>query len=1132
MKVDPPLLNRFEKQIVSFKDSLNENQIQLAQKISDSLIKIKTFNNKENSLVYNLPELLINCTNDEIEGLIYKICNNNPDKVNDNEFIEDEIIKRIAPTFCQDIIASVKYSGFDKGKNAKIAKKIIKFYKEREINNFSQFLEKSKKDKNVIYTFSGILELVIPEESNIKYREVIVDSIESENKVEEIISNLYEGKFDYLIFRFVEKDLNKMNHLSYLINNYETKFKQQNEGKENNNSIQEENENIINTNSNNQTNERKVIFLVHLTRKTMQKTKDKNKKKKSVFSMEEIISNLDDSYDQYFIDNLRSERNDFINILDIKDSTQLLNSIIDFDKFLDKNLNKIISYFDYNLLNKFSKIKLREYTDIILSKLIFDKENKNVQLLRNYLIEYTKKNMNQTNMIPKVYTSKVFQNTDIDFFQVLATYMISELSVKLLSVVNYIEKRGFFSSLLVKENNDEIIQNEIILKQIKEVFETMDIYSVKMPQTQLRANKVNVITELSIPSSYNWFNGIKIDFILKQKINEKYIKNENSLRPRKELQDEKKSLERYLFEYNKITEGTKEEFSKNENLREIFSSNYENIKKAIFYDYLNIYCVEISEKFSNNVENLPNPINFIELLLQMKFIIIKDDNYPENDIEFKETFYETKEEFTLYNLAEIFLFLECYKGEIIFMTEVFCLLSSYIPNTLEKAKEIIKSKMIKTEVSDRNPGYKKNVNEIFYILMESLLKSIYINKEIIHSMEIYTFYPFFDSLKFIEATFNRINQKFLLYSNELYSLRNLLSLYDIFKSEPDVRDIIENVMNIVKNDNEYLQNKEFNKLKENIIELKKIISDKYGQDSDKLADYMSKLLIQQYKKIDDKDYKFELLKLAFETDKLMERSLYFIDSTIKIPFPVLLDKNTVKKAQNKYSFFTKEDCEKYFLSFISQRKSDKIFSFYENIKSEIFAHVLLYYFELLANNYFNEIVNKYKDRRPDPQNQNIKSEKECQELVLNQNLLFLNKALLHIDNVVENKNLEPSNLNNLGKLFSIAYIKLYIKHLAEIYIYSRDKISFEEIIKIISGNDNNSRKIIKIFFYKNCLQYFENYSKFNESINKDKEFPFRTEYREILDSQKKNNKANYFLNEHFISFSRKILKRFDYIYQS
>ena len=48
--------------------------------------------------------------------------------------------------------------------------------------------------------------------------------------------------------------------------------------------------------------------------------------------------------------------------------------------------------------------------------------------------------MNQANLFPKVYTSKVFQNIDIDFFQVLATYMISELSVKLLSVVNYFLK--------------------------------------------------------------------------------------------------------------------------------------------------------------------------------------------------------------------------------------------------------------------------------------------------------------------------------------------------------------------------------------------------------------------------------------------------------------------------------------------------------------------------------------------------------------------------------------------------------------------------------------------------------------------------------------------------------------------
>ena len=129
----------------------------------------------------------------------------------------------------------------------------------------------------------------------------------------------------------------------------------------------------------------------------------------------------------------------------------------------------------------------------------------------------------------------------------------------------------------------------------------------------------------------------------------------------------------------------------------------------------------------------------------------------------------------------------------------------------------------------------------------------------------------------------------------------------------------------------------------------------------------------------------------------------------------------------------------------------------------------------------------------------------------------MKKALNHLDNVTENKNLEPINLNNLGKLFSIAYIKLYIKHLAEIYFYCKDKLSFQEIINTISGNnETNTRKVIKIFFFKNCLQFYENYSKFNDAIMKDQEFPFRKEYKEILESQSKNSKQNYFLNEHFI----------------
>ena len=551
MKIDPPLLNRFEKQIISFKDSLNNEQIELAEEIVKSLEQIKTFNNKEKKLVYNLPDLLINCTKDEIEGLIYKICQEHQDKANDKDFIESEILKIIVPTFCQDIIASVKYSGFNAGKNENFANKIIDIYKKREINNFEQFLKKIKKNKNVIYTFSNVFQNVFQENNNFKYNEIDVEVILSENQVEEIIAKSYEENKEFLIIRFIEKNLDKMDNISYLINNYEAKHLR-------NNNL-------------------KIIFLVHLTRKL-----NKNRNEKNMISTEELISNLDDSYDIIFIDNLKSERNDFINILDIKDPTKLINSIIkDFDSFFDKILNKIISYLDYIFLNQFSPINLKQYTDIILTKLILNKEEIIVKFLREQLIEFTLKNVSKIDFIPKVFTGKVFQNEDIDFFQVLETYISYEISNKLLNIVNYIEKRGIFSCLLISEKKEIIFNNKIIKKQIEELFE-VDITSLVKPIYQLRANRINIYIDLFIPSSTIWFKTIIIDFIQNQKINKEYIKNENALRPRQKLKNEEKTINEYLIKYNDLVKGTKVEFRKNDNIKDIFSQEDKTLKEILF----------------------------------------------------------------------------------------------------------------------------------------------------------------------------------------------------------------------------------------------------------------------------------------------------------------------------------------------------------------------------------------------------------------------------------------------------------------------------------------------------------------------------------------------------------------------
>ena len=114
---------------------------------------------------------------------------------------------------------------------------------------------------------------------------------------------------------------------------------------------------------------------------------------------------------------------------------------------------------------------------------------------------------------------------------------------------------------------------------------------------------------------------------------------------------------------------------------------------------------------------------------------------------------------------------------------------------------------------------------------------------------------------------------------------------------------------------------------------------------------------------------------------------------------------------------------------------------------------------------------------------------------------------------MEKNHLEENNLNNLGKIYSIAYIKIYMKYLAEIFIYNEDKIDFAPIIEIFSCTNNNMRKVVNIFFFKNCFIHFENYSKFKDYILKNEKFG--KIFSNILEKEKNEKKDNYILNYNF-----------------
>ena len=178
LKLDPPFLNRFEKHIINFNMLLEEKDKEIANKLYDFIRLISSFNeNKE--LKIDLDKLLINCEKHNIEGLIFKIKNDfikgkKEEEINKiqngpeyEEFIIKESLKKITPTFCQDIIASMKYSDLYQ-KDNNLYQIILNYYKESNKINFAEFFRNIQLKKNIIFTFSKVTENLFEKNQEIK----------------------------------------------------------------------------------------------------------------------------------------------------------------------------------------------------------------------------------------------------------------------------------------------------------------------------------------------------------------------------------------------------------------------------------------------------------------------------------------------------------------------------------------------------------------------------------------------------------------------------------------------------------------------------------------------------------------------------------------------------------------------------------------------------------------------------------------------------------------------------------------------------------------------------------------------------------------------------------------------------
>ena len=1061
-----PFINRFEKHIISMNDLLNKESIELAQEIFNQLLLITSFNNNKNNKI-DLFNMLIIKDIQEIAGMIYKIISkmnlNDKSVLAKKDYIIEEIYKILVPTFSQDLIVSVKYSNFER-KNKKLAKYIYKIYKEKSRYNFNDFLSKIDNNnmKYIIYTFSNISDLINITEKNSNFYiiEEIVDNIKSENEFENILKNYYNNPDqNLLIIHFRESDFDKLEYISYRIKEYEKnmeKFKL-----------------------------KKIIFIFHIKRKLLKKEKEEEVSSHNIFNKaihnhNNLLINIEDEnnnyYEHLFIDNLNSENNFFSDfILSNNCNYESLKKVLDLDNFFNKYIYQIFSYFSYTFYNETKQINKTNYIKKVIVELTHQRNDKNNNI-NDILIEYLKdkiKNLvikessyNINNIIPKIYISNIFEKNDVDFFDVLLTYIYSLLKKFLLLIIYILENNNYLCPIIFNKNNN--IDIELYKSIINQYFNSLNIYIYTKPKEEYNSNLIKLNLGLAIPGSVLWFKEINT-FLIKEKIIKRYQDNDNLIRKNNFKKENIFNL--YIKEYNQLIKNTEEEIKKNLYINNIIScSNNIFIKIELIYDYIKIYISEISYKLGNNNKYFDyfSIIKFITIILSFKFNLEKENDFIKN-ISLK----DSQKYITIF--SKIILFLESYTLEILPLSEIYIEISNFIPKMEEKIKNTMK------EIINNNGKSNYKINEIFNSLIETFINIILTETDIIFNLNLTEFFQFFERLKYINTILNKIDKKLLLFNDSLFFLEIILLIYDISsknnKNMNSFKTFIINTIKNVKNEINYIKNKDINGLSNNFISLQKLIENKFGNNSNEYSFIISRLLRIHYKKINDSSFKYLMICFSFENDKLISNSLHFLNEIINVKF---------NKNSNDFFFYFNEE------------KENRNLLFLENINSEILNQVILYYLELKFNKYFISNI----------------SNKET-------NLKYIEQSINYLDDYSGGEQRDV-DFPNLKKLSCISFIKVFLDYYSKIYFQNKNNdkksdilIDYKTVENIINKKDSPIRNIIIIYFYK-CFyhNHFDIIIKFNKYINEDNHFPFRKKY---LQYQKEITKEQFIFENCFIS---------------
>ena len=903
---DPPFLNRFEKYLFSFENLLSENLIEKSKEIFDNIKNLIFLNENDNennnnkNISINLNNNLVFFNLEDIQAIIYKMKIIN--KI-DEEKIEDEILKTLAPILNQDLLAFSKVNKFDEI-NQIYFDKIKNYYQQSEHNNIKNFISNMKNNKNIIYTFSDILDIFYDyDDFNIENEkfgfinentienDIFIQQINSENEIEKIIKNFIKNKDkNLIIFKFLPNDIEHLNHIKFIIENFEREKKYN-------------------------FNKKAFIFIVYLKRNLFHNNNNN-------LSNQNLFYFLSD-FEQTFIDNLINEKN--INIIDLLNlnNKEIFLKLINNKEIFHEIIYEIFSTINYNFINVDKNFDKKNYIENISKEIL-----KN-EFLIDILKEKTLDLINEEeNIIKKIFYEKnIIDKFDIDFISILLKYVKIIFKEKLNEIIVDYEKDSVLSNILnnkiFNQNELKILFNIYMKKKNKEIFVSLEN----------NKNIVNLILNLNVPGCVLFYKNL-INSCNESKIFEEFNENENIIR--KKFNNENNND--FISDYKKNKKNFYGRFLNlidNEYFYEI-DENKNKIYQLLFKDFIKIF---ILKKFENNIENIEN---FLYYLCELQY-----------NFEKKEGIINDENEFFL------IFFLNSYSNVIYLMIKIFLIFTKYLPNLIELLKTNFDK--VKIEESFRNPEFKKYTNYLFSKILEDLIYSFLNNlniNNIFDKFEIYEILKdFHESLEKIKLIKIQLN----LYLNELCNFNSYIKFIEIInKNNIFSKDLSIEYFKIIKEENEKIKNGDYTSASSFLIEEYNYLFNKIGK-FEGFYDFIINLLTEKIIQNDNEDFRAKIFEIILKDKNLIKNSKSIFWLFLK-RFNLAPDNNkkdTKEKRVEKFLSFAKNKNKN-----LKQLNDNSPNNEYLNeiLLSVFEIYINTYLIEIKENIYNNELALKFFEK--------------------------------------------------------------------------------------------------------------------------------------------------------------------------